>query len=760
MDPLTVDKDFNLLSLKDLLEARDFYHVHLMHKRNVVASALGRYLIRKDDPWPTGERRKKEHDKFVAKAPRRLDNSEVRPYSWPCILVFVKEWIPTGHFGDKRRNIGHDEMVPDTLYMPDGRAVPVCVVESPLQERTHVDATDWIYPSNMIGGGYPIIADVQGEEHIGSIGCLVSDGHFVYALTNRHVCGEEGEELSTLLNDAKVVVGKSTKKQLTRLPFEEVYQTWPGKNVWVNLDVGLIEIEEKAKWTAQVYGVGAMDEIADLSINNISLRLIGCPVRAYGAASKQMKGAIRALFYRYKSLGGFEYVSDFLIGPRGGQSDAEPFATHHGDSGTVWMMETDPGDGYPAELRPIAVQWGGHEFVSEGKSKTAPHALATCLSTICNLLDVDVIRDWNIGQLPYWGAVGHYAIAALAIDAIRTQALHALMNANLENISFAPDDIEKSTVTGLSKNEFVQLADVPDLVWKPGQNRPFSRGNPERWNHFADMDHPSPDGTLLEICEDPANINPARWLAYYAEVKKENPDENEGVLPFRIQQIYEAMVDFAKAGKNAEFVCAGGILSHYVGDACQPLHISYMFDGDPAEAETQKKKDPFTGKMVDVEVPLAHGVHTAYEDTMIDFHAAEVKEGMKKAIQKGKAKPLPLIKGGRAAREAAVELMRSTFNTITPAEIIAEYRKAQKKGLKPKPAANALWDAFGTKTINLVSTGSRYLAMLWDSAWKEGGGKSAKATTFTHAKLIAIYSKKTFLPSLTLKRIGEVLKEK
>ena len=24
-----------------------------------------------------------------------------------------------------------------------------------------------------------------------------------------------------------------------------------------------------------------------------------------------------------------------------------------------------------------------------------------------------------------------------------------------------------------------------------------------------------------------------------------------------------------------------GILSHYVGDSCQPLHISYKFNGDP-----------------------------------------------------------------------------------------------------------------------------------------------------------------------------------
>ena len=44
IDALTVACDFNTLSLRDLIEARDHYHVHLVHKRNVVATAVGRYI--------------------------------------------------------------------------------------------------------------------------------------------------------------------------------------------------------------------------------------------------------------------------------------------------------------------------------------------------------------------------------------------------------------------------------------------------------------------------------------------------------------------------------------------------------------------------------------------------------------------------------------------------------------------------------------------------------------------------------------------
>jgi hypothetical protein len=39
------------------------------------------------------------------------------------------------------------------------------------------------FPSDLAGGGFPILTDEQGQERIGSIGCLVTDGSSVYALT-------------------------------------------------------------------------------------------------------------------------------------------------------------------------------------------------------------------------------------------------------------------------------------------------------------------------------------------------------------------------------------------------------------------------------------------------------------------------------------------------------------------------------------------------------------------------------------------------
>ena len=49
---LSTAADFPSLSIQTLLEARALYHWHFMHKNNVIATAVGRYLIRDDDPWP------------------------------------------------------------------------------------------------------------------------------------------------------------------------------------------------------------------------------------------------------------------------------------------------------------------------------------------------------------------------------------------------------------------------------------------------------------------------------------------------------------------------------------------------------------------------------------------------------------------------------------------------------------------------------------------------------------------------------------
>jgi hypothetical protein len=713
-DPLLLHHEFNTLSLTDLLEARQKNHVELMRKKNVVGTAVGLYLIRRSDPWPP----KKTP---ARKSKRTMANSEVRPYSWPSILVFVRNW-------ENESDLDWEERVPRALYLDDNRKVPVCVVEAPPIQTAEPIVRNVVFPSSRIGGGFPVIASVQGKEHLASIGCLLTDGHTTYALTNRHVTGEPGEIVYGRFGGRQVRIGVSSAKHLTRKRFTDVYPGWPGKNVYLHMDIGLIRIDDATRWTAQVYGIGTMGEIADLGIDNITLRLIDSPVQAYGCASGKVHGAIKALFYRYRAMGGFDFVADFLIGAR---NEKQPFITHHGDSGTVWMLETSD-----AGLQPIAVQWGGELFSDESGRPQLSCALATGLSNVCNLLDVDVIRDWNIGGPDYWGETGHYTIGALACTVNFTGAprLQKLMSNNLDRVGFNQADLKRNekVLRNQAHYQFVPLADVADEIWRT--SRPSDSNN-----HFADMDQTAPSGpfkgkTLLDLCKDPKNIDPQVWSDFYAAV----PGTNPGSLPFRVWQIYEAMVGYAAKSDALHFLAAAGCLAHYVGDACQPLHISRLHHGNPP-----LKKGS-----------VAYGVHTVYETMMLNDKAPEVVDGVA-ALCKNKPVTSTFSSGSGAAKRV-IDLMRSTVTTLPPVDIVDSYNKAT----SPAARIDRLWQDFGQKTIQVMAAGAICLADIWVSAWTEGSGEQIPQADLGPgdiATLESYYNDAAFLPSIGLAQLAQTL---
>ena len=248
MDILSNQTNFKSLSLKDLLDARDAYHWQLMNKTKVVGTAVGLYLIRKNDLWPNERDADPKPSKGKGKGKRTFENSEVRPYSWPCVIALVSDWVEATEFGSG--GIDPDHMIPRTLYLPDGRAIPVCVVAVEPASPLAAAPADVHWPDSYIGGGCPVVAEVQGVERRASIGCLVSDGHKTYALTNRHVCGEPGAILKARVRGNLVEVGRASDKQLTRLPFTEVFPEFPGRRTYLTLDIGLIEVDEINDWTS------------------------------------------------------------------------------------------------------------------------------------------------------------------------------------------------------------------------------------------------------------------------------------------------------------------------------------------------------------------------------------------------------------------------------------------------------------------------------------------------------------------------------
>ena len=617
------DFGFSSLSLKDLIEARDLYHFHLMSKANVVGTAVGLYLIRDEEEWPqaTGQGIRPTR-KYLE--PRTFARSGVRDYSWPCIIVLVREWIDEADFGRKDMPPPW-AIVPNRLYLPDGRIVPVCTVLAPPVAQENAPAIEPVaWPKATFGGGLPLHVDVQHEQHLATIGCLMSDGHTTYALTARHACGEPGTEVSAMLRGGLSRIGVSSEHQITRKLFSDVYPGLPLRQTWLGLDVGLVRLDDIRDWTPNVYGLPPIKPLFDIYEQNLSLRkLMDQPVVAMGAASGLLQGKIKALFYRYRSVGGFDYVSDFLIAPAQGAQ-----GSHHGDSGALWHLQLPDRDGKEdkrplpeRDLRPLAIEWGAQVFAESDQQST--YSVATSLSNICKLLDVELVIEGSDGVSGTWGAVGHYSIGTLAIDQVKNRKLKSFLQANADLISLPLDKLTSQPKNkDLIASGFVALADIPDIVWKqfpsPHLNRKgvdkgvvggrdtkssgVSSTGPEHPNHHCDADRPFKGfPTLPEACiSDPSLLTAANWNTYFDAFPEKVDVLHRGILPFRVWQYFERMKDYA-ATDPGRFIAAAGTLAHYVGDASQPLHGSTMSDGikseEPDVPRNSSRKDKQGNKL-------------------------------------------------------------------------------------------------------------------------------------------------------------------
>ena len=112
-------RDFSSLSLKDLLDARDTSHIHLAQRANVFATAIGRFYIRNKDADAKTPGKVRKQDRSPA---RTLQNSAIKLWSWPCVLVFVSKWLTR-----EEMQATPEQVVPSFLFLADGRVVPTCV---------------------------------------------------------------------------------------------------------------------------------------------------------------------------------------------------------------------------------------------------------------------------------------------------------------------------------------------------------------------------------------------------------------------------------------------------------------------------------------------------------------------------------------------------------------------------------------------------------------------------------------------------------
>jgi hypothetical protein len=573
---------------------------------------------------------------------------------------------------------------------------------------------------------------------------MVTDGSDFYLLTNAHLAGEAGRPVRALLRGIPQVVGTTHgTRNLTERTFSDIYPSLPGRDAVVNIDAAIVRLEDAHLWDADAL-TGQLGDVADFNAGTASLSWIGQPVAAHGAASGEMRGEIKALFYRYKSIGGRDYVADFIIGAKSGASC--PLVTQPGDSGSLWCLD---GVLEPGRRSPLAIEWGGQRIgAGPAAGQFLQFSLATSIAVVLRELSLDVIQDPTAERTQYWGPVGHFKIGQQACFLVENAALQKFFIANVDNLSFSSDS-QILNATHLQAADFVPLSDVPDVVWKTNINRvkrEVTRAM-ENWNHYADIDLPGADGETLmaQYLKDETALNYGDWMSFYktAPLPSESTARSNsyGALPFRVWQIFAQLVEFAKSGDGASFLTAAGCLAHYVGDACQPLHSSQHSDG-------------LNG--------ASTGVHSTYEDNMVNAHEDEIAAGIAEAISNLSFKPRA-IQSPRDAAMAVMDLMIFAQQTLPPETICQTYNDARpgahKSATKDKAVIAALWEACGEATIEVIAAGAVTLGAIWQAAWNlSGAGQDADwhMATFDGAnKLMAIYENTDFLRSLHLPYLGQ-----
>jgi hypothetical protein len=85
---------------------------------------------------------------------------------------------------------------------------------------------------------------------------------------------------------------------------------------------------------------------------------------------------------------------------------------------------------------------------------------------------------------------------------------------------------------------------------------------------------------------------------------------------------------------------------------------------------------------------------------------------------------------------------------LPPEEVLEVWRNATGRG-----KYDEMWDALGDRTIQNIASGAHTMALLWESAWKHGGGDGLPRTQLVEIRqrrLQDLYFKKTFVPSFRL----------
>ena len=176
-----------------------------------MATAIGRYLIR------AGRLVSRASSQRAASGGRRegrQGRARSSKFGSAALVVCRPSWSSCAS-GDTPGRLGANT-VPATLFLPDGRAIPTCVVQATPDESMPPPAPGPAQTSALLGGGYSCMRSDQGLNQLGTFACLVYRQGSYYALTNRHVAGPAGSPIKAFVAGDYVPVGVSADIGMTR----------------------------------------------------------------------------------------------------------------------------------------------------------------------------------------------------------------------------------------------------------------------------------------------------------------------------------------------------------------------------------------------------------------------------------------------------------------------------------------------------------------------------------------------------------------
>src|SRR5262249_1446867 len=145
------------------------------------------------------------------------------------------------------------------------------------------------------------------------------------------------------------------------------------------------------------------------------------------------------------------------------------------------------------------------------------------------------------------------------------------------------------------------------------------------------------------------------------------------------------------------------------------------------------------------------GVHSSYEDVMVDFAAKEIAQ----KLSNFNFDPLMEIKTGKDAATATIAVMSKAAEKLHPAEICKEFDKFKKAHHftgtgKLKSSGPYLANLFTDQTVSCMALGIHLLASLWKNAFSLAADTSKFHVVVSDDDLMKLYKQQEFLPSYYL----------